>query len=219
VTASSAGPPAEPCPPRPAGRLARPLLVAGGLVSVAVGVVGIALPVLPTTPFLLLAAWCFARSSERLHRWLVTHRRLGVYVVGFVYGGGIPRRAKITALVVLWVSVSVSGVVVAWRLDGPLPSLALVAFLVVMAAGVSAYILTRPTGGEAAGPDAGALAPWDESAGDGGLPPDEADARRHSVAGADRQVAGGPAGREERTPEAATEGPPVKGSGQASRET
>ena len=113
------------------------------------GVVGIALPVLPTTPFLLLAAWCFARSSERLHRWLVTHRRFGVYVVGFVYGGGIPRRAKLMALVVLWVSISASCAVIVWRLDGPVPELPLVLFLVVMAAAVSGFILTRPSDGSA----------------------------------------------------------------------
>lgn len=55
-------------------------------------------PILPTTPFLLLSAFCYARSSERLHRWLISHPRFGVYVVGFLYGGGIPRRAKRAAL-------------------------------------------------------------------------------------------------------------------------
>ena len=154
-------------PPRRAGRLTRPLLVVAGLVSTGVGIVGIALPVLPTTPFLILAAWCFARSSERLHRWLVTHRRFGVYIVGFVYGGGIPRRAKLTAIAVLWASISVSCVVIVWRLDGPVPEALLVAFLVVMAAAVSAFILTRPSGDRETTPEGDARPGADGAPGEG----------------------------------------------------
>lgn len=157
----------DPSPPRRAGRLTRPLLVLAGLVSTGVGIVGIALPVLPTTPFLLLAAWCFARSSERLHRWLVTHRRFGVYIVGFVYGGGIPRRAKLTAIAVLWASISVSCVVIVWRLDGPVPEVLLVAFLIVMASAVSAFILTRPSGDGGATPEGEAHLGDDDSPGEG----------------------------------------------------
>ena len=126
-------------------RLARPLLLAAGLACVALGAVGIVLPLLPTTPFLLLAVWCFARSSERLHRWLVEHRRLGVYVVGFVYGGGVPRQAKSVALTVLWVGIAVSCVIVVWRIDDPVLGPALAGLLIVIAVAVSVYIITRPS--------------------------------------------------------------------------
>ncbi len=81
--------------------LVRFALIVVGTVSVVLGVVGIALPVLPTTPFLLLAAACYARSSERLHRWLLTNRWFGQYIRDWRAGKGIPLRGKILALVML----------------------------------------------------------------------------------------------------------------------
>jgi hypothetical protein len=59
------------------------LYLCTGFVCVGLGVLGIPLPLLPTTPFLLLAAFCFARSSPRWHRWLVEHRVLGSYIAAF----------------------------------------------------------------------------------------------------------------------------------------
>ncbi|MBC5785299.1 YbaN family protein [Ramlibacter sp. USB13] len=57
-------------------------------------VVGIVLPVMPTVPFLVVAAWAAARSSPRLHRWLLTHRRFGPYLRDWNEAGVVPRRAK-----------------------------------------------------------------------------------------------------------------------------
>lgn len=68
-----------------------------GLAAVALGVVGVFLPLLPTTPFLILAAGLFARSSPRLERWLVEHRRFGPVLRAWRDEGVIPRRAKIIA--------------------------------------------------------------------------------------------------------------------------
>lgn len=82
----------------------RGILLAAGVLSTVLGVVGIFLPLLPTVPFLLLAAACFARSSERLHRWLVEHRHFGPMVRGYMEGSGIPRRAKITAVTLIWIT-------------------------------------------------------------------------------------------------------------------
>lgn len=65
-----------------------------GLLCVGLGILGVFLPLLPTTPFMLLAAWCFARSSERLHRWLLTHRTFGPIIENWNQHRAIPRKAK-----------------------------------------------------------------------------------------------------------------------------
>ena len=73
----------------------RPLWLAAGVVAVALGLIGIALPLLPTTPFMILAAACFARSSPRLHDWLWHHRIFGPAIRDWREHGAIPRKAKI----------------------------------------------------------------------------------------------------------------------------
>lgn len=74
-----------------------------GTVSLAVGVIGIYLPVLPTTPFLLLAAACYVRSSERMYRWLLSRRKLGGEIHRIVENKAIPRTVKIVSLLVAWI--------------------------------------------------------------------------------------------------------------------
>lgn len=71
-------------------------LIAGCL-SLGAGVIGVVLPLLPTVPFILLAAFCFARSSERLHNWLITHRHFGAMIQDWHARGAISQRAKILA--------------------------------------------------------------------------------------------------------------------------
>jgi uncharacterized membrane protein YbaN (DUF454 family) len=124
--------------------LLRPILFLVGIASLVLGVVGIFLPVLPTTPFLLLAAWCFLRSSERLHRWLVGHPRLGSYLEGFLYAGGVPVRANRPALITLWPTMMLSSALVYWRVDSVL-RLWIPVMLLATAMLVSVYIVTRPT--------------------------------------------------------------------------
>lgn len=82
----------------------RIILLAAGFVCVALAVAGAILPLLPTTPFVLLAGWCFARSSPRFHRWLLEHRWLGPYLRNWQDGRGLTAQAKRRALVLLWLS-------------------------------------------------------------------------------------------------------------------
>lgn len=84
------------------------LLNIAGALALLLGVVGLFLPLLPTTPFLLLASACFARGSTRLHRWLVHHRVFGVYLRNVEAGNGIPLKAKIVALAMMWSSLAYS---------------------------------------------------------------------------------------------------------------
>lgn len=93
---------------RPAHRLLRPLLAAAGLLATVLAVLGIFLPLLPTVPLLLLAAACFARSSERFHGWLLGHPQLGPLIRDYLAGQGMPLRAKIVALTMIWISIPVS---------------------------------------------------------------------------------------------------------------
>ncbi len=83
----------------------RILLIAGGTFFVALGIVGVFLPVLPTTPFLLLAAICYARSSERFYYWLLTNRWCGEYIRNYREGRGIPLKQKVLTIVLLWLTI------------------------------------------------------------------------------------------------------------------
>ena len=83
----------------------RVLLIACGTLCVALGVLGIFVPVLPTTPFFLLAAVCYARSSERFYHWLLNNRWFGEYVKNYREGRDIPLREKILTLIALWLTI------------------------------------------------------------------------------------------------------------------
>lgn len=126
-------------------RALRIVLLACGTLFLALGVIGVFFPVMPTTPFLLLAAACFARSSERLHAWLLGHPRLGPYISGFVYGGGVPAHAKKSALRALWLAIALSCSVILWRVEPPEARFGVPVLLVGIALAVSVYIVTRPT--------------------------------------------------------------------------
>ena len=80
------------------------LLNVAGTVSLGLGILGVFLPLLPATPFLLLASACYLRGSERLHRKLMESRVLGSYIRNFQRGRGIPLRAKVLTIALLWAS-------------------------------------------------------------------------------------------------------------------
>jgi len=89
------------------------LLVAAGSLCLGLAVLGLFLPLLPTTPFLLLASACYVRSSERLHGWLMENRLLGGYIRNFKERRGIPLRARVTTVLLLWLPLAYS----IYRLD------------------------------------------------------------------------------------------------------
>jgi uncharacterized membrane protein YbaN (DUF454 family) len=92
------------------------ILIFAGTVCVALGVLGMFLPLLPTTVFLLMAAYCYSRSSERFHTWLLNNRLFGDYIRNYKSGRGISMRQKVTTTSILWVSIGVS----IWLLSGGL---------------------------------------------------------------------------------------------------
>ncbi len=80
----------------------------GGAIFLAAGLVGVAVPVLPTTPFLLLATACFLRGSERMHSWMLNNRWFGDYLRRYREGRGIPLRTKLGAIALLWTTIGLS---------------------------------------------------------------------------------------------------------------
>ncbi len=84
------------------------LLLVGGSLSLALGCLGVFLPLLPTTPFLLLAAYCYLRSSAAMHAWLLGHKLLGPYIDNYLTHGAITRRARRGALIFLWLTLFAS---------------------------------------------------------------------------------------------------------------
>lgn len=89
----------------------RYLLLALGILSLALGSIGLFVPVLPTTPFLLVSAFCFLRSSQRLYDWLLHHKIFGVFIYNYITYKAVPRLAKIGAIVFLWTTLGLS---IAW---------------------------------------------------------------------------------------------------------
>ena len=92
-------------------RAVRTLLIVAGTLSVAMGVIGMFVPLLPTTPFLLLAAAAYARSSDRFHRWLLTNRFCGDYIRNYREGRGLALRQKVLTIALLWLAIGVSAIV------------------------------------------------------------------------------------------------------------
>ena len=116
------------------GRIVYGLL---GFLFLGLGIAGYFVPVLPGTVFILMAAWAFFRSNERMYRWVLNHPRFGPTIRNYRAGYGIKRRTKIYAISLTVISVGLS----AWAVDG----LWLRVFLVALASFGIAFILTRPT--------------------------------------------------------------------------
>lgn len=120
----------------PKPRIIRWLYLSVACICIGLGSLGIVLPGLPTTPFLLLAAWAAARSSPRLHAWLVHHRWFGPPLRNWENERAVSRRAKAAAVVLL----AASWLILAWQTAGPLvPAVTGTLFVAV-----AAFLITRP---------------------------------------------------------------------------
>jgi uncharacterized membrane protein YbaN (DUF454 family) len=113
--------------------LKRRLLLAAGTLSLAVGIVGIFVPILPTTPFLLLAAGCYLRSSQRFYNWLMGSRWLGSYIRNYIESRGLPLKVKLFTIILLWVTIGIS----IWLVAKPVVTV----ILLIVAMGVTLHII------------------------------------------------------------------------------
>ena len=109
-----------------------------GFVFLGLGVIGLVLPLIPTTGPVLLAGFFFARSSERFHSWILGHRRFGPMIRDYQAGLGIPRRAKVLATVLIVLTFGLSMTFIVTSTAGRI-------VLGLLAGGIIAFILSRPT--------------------------------------------------------------------------
>lgn len=114
------------------------LLTILGLISLGLGILGAFLPVLPTTPLLLLAAFLFLRSNQRLYDWLMNHPKMGPYITNFIKHKAIPLRVKVIAVSTLWLTLLYCAVFVAehWALR---------VFFIMLAICITWHILSYKT--------------------------------------------------------------------------
>ncbi len=113
------------------------LFIIAGSISLVLGIIGIVIPVLPTTPFLLLASFCYFRSSKRLYHWMLNNRVFGHYIYNYLTYRAVKRSVKVVTLVILWLALAVSIVLVS--------NIYLRIFLVAVGAGVSTHVLCLKT--------------------------------------------------------------------------
>lgn len=114
----------------------RVLLIIIGSVSLVIGSIGIVLPVLPTTPFLLLSLACFIRSSNKLYMFILNNKYLAPHVKDYMEGNGIPKKAKIRAILLIWITIGFSTI---FTINKTILRL----ILLTIASIVSLYIWTR----------------------------------------------------------------------------
>lgn len=119
-------------------KLKKILYVFAGTFFLAIGAIGVVIPVLPTTPFLLLAAACYIRGSDRLYHWMINNSIFGKFIRNYKEGRGITLRNKALTMVFLWITISYSALFIVNR---PLIK-GLLFFIAIV---VSAHILLLPT--------------------------------------------------------------------------
>lgn len=120
-------------------RLIRWILTIAGTFFVGLGVLGIFLPLLPTTPFFLLAAACYARSSKKFYHWLLNNKWFGKYIKNYREGKGIPIKVKILSISLLWLTIVFSTIFV-------VDNLFVRIVLILIATGVTIHIISIRSG-------------------------------------------------------------------------
>jgi uncharacterized protein len=114
-------------------KVKRYLFITLGTVFVVIGMIGIFVPVLPTTPFLLLAAFFYLRGSKRFYDWLINNKVCGSYIRNYIEGRGMPLRVKIFTIALLWTGIGIS----IWL---TYPNLIVLIILLLVAIGVTLHI-------------------------------------------------------------------------------
>ena len=128
----------SPKAPPASGRTAKLLWNAAGTFFLSLGIVGTAVPLLPTTPFLLLAAACYLRGSARMYRWMMTNKYFGQYLKDYRAGRGMPLKVKVGTVSLLWAVITFSAIFTT--------SITIVRIgLFVVAMGVTIHIFTLKT--------------------------------------------------------------------------
>ncbi len=115
-------------------------LIVGSLALVA-GIIGVFLPILPTTPFVLLSAWCFFRSSDKLYKWVINNETFGPTIMNYQQGKGITQKTRIRAIVMMWATISVSAYFF-------VSNLYVIGIMYLVAISVSVYLYRLPTATE-----------------------------------------------------------------------
>ena len=118
--------------------LSRWVLIIAGTLFLGLGIVGIFLPLLPTTPFLLLSATCYARSSKRSYNWLLNNKWFGNYIKNYREGKGVPLKVKFLSISFLWIAIGYAVIFVVHILLGRI-------ILILIAVGVTIHILSIKT--------------------------------------------------------------------------
>ena len=123
---------------RVSDKVKRVIFIVLGTLFLGIGCIGIVLPILPTTPFLLLAAACYVRGSKRIHRWMMSNRIFGEFISNYLEGKGIKPRQKLFTLTLLWLTITLT---IVFLMDNILRRV----FLFLIALIVSVHILKLPT--------------------------------------------------------------------------
>jgi uncharacterized membrane protein YbaN (DUF454 family) len=114
------------------------ILVISGTFFLLIGLIGIIIPILPTTPFLLLSAACYARGSKKFYNWLINNKWLGEYIKNYHQGKGIPINVKILTIVFLWITILFSTFII-------ISNYLIQIILIVIAIAVTIHVLTIKT--------------------------------------------------------------------------
>ncbi|NMA84189.1 MAG: DUF454 domain-containing protein [Epulopiscium sp.] len=113
------------------------ILILLGSISLVLGIIGIFMPILPTTPFLLLSAFCYIRSSKRLYHWLINHKVFGQYIYNYLTYGAVKKNTKIVAILSLWITIPIAIFLI--------PNQYVKIIIFIIATSVTIYILNLKT--------------------------------------------------------------------------